>query len=68
MDTSNDKLGRLCTRKRGSKKEKKKRNLKKETESLLIAAQNKALKTNYIKVKTENTQKNRKCCLCSDRD
>ena len=43
-------------------------NLKKEKDSLLIAAQNNAIRTNYIKVKTDYTQKNSKYRLCGDRD
>ena len=39
--------------------------LKRETEFLLIAAQN---NTNWIKVKIDNTRQNRKCRLCGDRD
>ena len=35
-----------------------------ETESLLIAAQNATIKTNYIKTKIDNMQQNRKCRLC----
>ena len=33
-----------------------------------IAAQNNAIKTVYIKAEIDNTQKNSKCRLCSDRD
>ena len=40
---------------------------KNETESFLIAAQNNAIRTNYIKEKTDNTQKNSKCKLYVDR-
>ena len=40
---------------------KRKGNLKKETESLLIAAENNAITTNYIKAKIDNTQQNNKC-------
>ena len=43
-------------------------NLKRETESLLITAQNNAIRTNYIKVKICHTQQNCKCRLYSDRD
>ena len=39
-----------------------------ETESLLIAAQNNAVRTNHIKAKIDKTQQNSKCRLCSDRD
>ena len=35
--------------------------LKRETESLLIAEQNKAIKTNYVKAKIDKTQQNSKC-------
>ena len=43
-------------------------NLKRETESLLIAVENNAIKANYIKAKIYNTQQNIKCKLCGDRD
>ena len=43
-------------------------NLKRKTESLLIALQNKAIRTNYIKAKIDKTQQNSKCRLCCDRD
>ena len=43
-------------------------NLKRETESLLIAAQNNAVRTNHIKVRIDKTQQNSKCWLCGDRD
>ena len=46
----------------------KKRNLKRETESLIIAAENNAIRTNYIKAKIDKTQQNSKCRLCGDRD
>ena len=46
----------------------KKRNLKRETESLLIAAQDNAIRTNHIKAKIDKTQQNSKCRLCGDRD
>ena len=42
--------------------------LKRETESLLIAAQNNAIRTNNIKVGIDKTQQNSKCRLCGDRD
>ena len=45
-----------------------KRNLKRETESLLIAAQNDAIRTNHIKVRIDKTQQNGKCRLYGDRD
>ena len=46
-------------------------NLKKETESLLIAAQKKKkndIRTNHIKVRIDKTAQNSKCWLCDDRD
>ena len=46
----------------------KKGNLKRKTESLLIAVQNKAIRTNYIKARIDKTQQNSKCRLCVDRD
>ena len=39
-----------------------------ETESLLIAAQNNAIRTNHIKVQIDKTHQNNKCWLCGDRD
>ena len=38
-------------------------NFKRETESLLIATQNNAVRTNHIKVRIEKTQQNCKCML-----
>ena len=38
-----------------------------ETESLLRAAQNNAIRTNHIKARINKTQQNIKCRLCSDR-
>ena len=43
-------------------------NLKRETESLLIAAQDNAIRTNNIKARIDKTQPNSKCRLCGDRD
>ena len=43
-------------------------NLKKETESLLIAGQNNAMTTNLIKAKIDKTQEKTRCRLCGDRD
>ena len=45
-----------------------KRNLNRETESLLIIAQNNTIRTKHIKVKIDKMQQNRKCKLYSDRD
>ena len=47
---------------------KKKKNFKRETESLLMVAQNSAIRTNHIKAMIDKTQQNSKCRLCSDRD
>ena len=46
----------------------KKRKLKRETESLLIAAQNNAIRTNHIKERIDKMQQNSKCRLCGNRD
>ena len=43
-------------------------NLKREMESLLIAAQDNAIRTNHIKARIDKTQQNSKCGLCGDRD
>ena len=43
-------------------------NFKRKTESLLIAAQNNAIRTNHIMARIDKTQQNSKCRLCSDRD
>ena len=43
-------------------------NLKGETDSLLIAAENNAIRTNHIKARIDKTQQNSKCTLCGDRD
>ena len=43
-------------------------NLKRETESLLIAAQDNVIRTNHIKARIDKTQQNSKCRLCGDRD
>ena len=45
-----------------------KRNLKRETESLLISAENNAIRTNHIKARIDKMQQNSKCILCGDRD
>ena len=41
-------------------------NLKRETKSLLMAAQNNAIRTNHIKARIDKTQQNSKCRLCGD--
>ena len=46
----------------------KKKNLYRETKSLLIAAQNNVVRTNYIKAKIDKTQQNSKCRLFGERD
>ena len=43
-------------------------NFKRETESLLIAAQDNAVRTNHIKARIDKTQQNSKCRLCGDSD
>ena len=46
----------------------KKRNFKSETESLLISAENNAIRTRDIKARIDKTKQNSKCRLCGDRD
>ena len=46
----------------------KKGNFKRETEPLLIAAQNNAITTNHIKARIDKVQQNSKCRLCGDKD
>ena len=43
-------------------------NLKRETESLQIAAQDDSIRTNHFKVRIDKTQQNSKCRLCGDGD
>ena len=43
-------------------------NFKRETESLQIATENNAIRTNHIKASIDKTQQNSKCRLCGDRD
>ena len=43
-------------------------NLKREIESLLIAAQNNAIKTNHIKARIDKPLQNNRCWLCGDKD
>ena len=43
-------------------------NLKRETESFLIVAQNNAIRTNYDIAKIDKMQQNSKCRLRGDRD
>ena len=43
-------------------------NLKRETESLLIAAQDNAIRTNHIKARIDKTQEKSKCRICGDTD
>ena len=43
-------------------------NFKRETESLLIAAQNNAIRPYHITARIAKTQQNSKCRLCGDRD
>ena len=46
----------------------KKGNLKRETESLLIATQNNNIRTNYLKARMNMTRQNSKDRLCGNRD
>ena len=45
-----------------------KENFTRETESLLLAAQNNAIRTNHIKSRIDKSQQNNKCRLCGDKD
>ena len=45
-----------------------KRSLKRETESLLISAQNNVIRTYNVKAKIDKAQQNIRCRLCGDRD
>ena len=45
-----------------------KENLEREKGSLLIAAQNNAIRTNHIKARIDKTQQNSRCRLCGDKD
>ena len=45
-----------------------KSNFKRKTESLLIAAQNNAIRINHIKARIDKTQQNSECRLFGDRD
>ena len=46
----------------------KKGNLKRETESLIIAVQNSTIRINHIKARIDKMQQNSRCRLCTDRD
>ena len=66
MDISSNKQAKSHRRKLGHGKEKGK--LKRETESLLIAAQNNTIWTNHVMAKIDKTQQNSKYRICGDRD
>ena len=42
--------------------------LKRETESLIVAAQNQSIRTNFVKAKIDRSQKDRLCTLCKKAD
>ena len=42
--------------------------LNRETESLFMAAQSKAIRSKYVKARIDKTQQNCRCWLCGDRD
>ena len=46
----------------------KKAGLKRETESLIIAAQEQAIRTNLIKAKIDKSQHESKCRMCGEAD
>ena len=64
MDISSDKPLKSHPRKLGHGKG----NLKRETESLLKAAQKNTIRANYVKAKIDKMQQNSRCRLCNDRD
>ena len=66
MDISSDKQVKILHKKTWTRL--RKGNLKRETESLLIAAQNNTIRTNYVKARIDKMQQNSRCKLCSDRD
>ena len=66
MDISSGKQAKYHTKKTWTWP--RKGNLKRETESLRIAAQNNTIQTNYIKTKIDKTQQNSKCRFCGDRN
>ena len=61
IDILSDKQVKSYTRKLGHGEER-------EIDSLLIAAQNNAIGTNYVKARIDKMQQNSKCWLCDDRD
>ena len=65
MDISRYKRARLHTRRPGRSR---KENFKRETDSLLIVAQNNTITTNFIEAKTDYTKENSKSKLCGERD
>ena len=64
MDIPSEKFGKISYKKTW----KWMKNFKRESESLQIAAQNNATRTNYVKVKIDNIQSNRKCRLYGDKE
>ena len=64
MGALNDYKTTSHMRKRGHGKEKE--TLKGNFKSLLMAAQNNAIRNNQIKTRIDKTQQNRKCRLCGD--
>ena len=44
------------------------KNIKRDTGSLQIAVQHKAIRNNYVKEKSDKMQQNSKCSLCGNRD
>ena len=63
-EISSDKLAKSRRPRHGYKKT----NHKRETEFLIISAQNNAIRTNYIKEKYDCMQRNSKCILWGNRD
>ena len=66
MDISSDKQAKSYTKKLWTWL--RQGNLKRKTESLLVAAQNNAIRTNYVEARIDKTQQNSRCILCGDSD
>ena len=65
MDISSDKPAKFHTRKLGYCLEKE---TLREKQSILIAAKNNAIRTNYVKASIDKMQQSCRCRFCGDRD
>ena len=66
MYISSEKLYTRC--KYGNEKENLKKKMRKKKNESLRPARKTTIRTNYIKVKINNTQQNSKCRLCNEKD